>query len=118
MIILRPFEQERFRRLVELARDRFDANLPQAEASVMMYSAAAYPLPEPPATEPRPPVRTDFLRWLMTDSEAAKFIDPKGIRLGRSPFLLHSIYKVARSRTPCISFGAPSKRNYICSLPI
>jgi sRNA-binding regulator protein Hfq len=81
VIILRPFEQERFRRLVELARDRFDTNLTQAEVSVMMYSAAAYPLPEPPPTEERPPVRPDFLRWLMTDSEAAKFTDPKGVRL-------------------------------------
>jgi sRNA-binding regulator protein Hfq len=81
VIILRPFEQERFRRLVELARDRFDTNLTQAEASVMMYSAAAYPLPEPPTTEPRPPIRPDFLRWFMTDGEAAKSIDPKGIRL-------------------------------------
>ena len=81
IIKLRPFEQERFNRLVELARNRFDFALDQAEARVLMHSAAAYPLPVPSETEPRPPVRPDFLRWLMTDPEAAKFIDPKGIRI-------------------------------------
>jgi hypothetical protein len=32
MIMLRPFEQERFDRLVELARSRFDTVLTQPEA--------------------------------------------------------------------------------------
>jgi len=81
MIALRPFEKERFDRLVELAGNRFDAALNRAEASVLMHSAAAYNLPEPSGTEPRPAVRPEFLRWLMTDSEAAKFIDPKGVRI-------------------------------------
>jgi hypothetical protein len=81
MIMLRPFERERFNCLVELARNRFDCALDQAEARVLMHSAAAYPLPVPSEAEPRPPVQPDFLRWLMTDSEAAKFIDPKGIRV-------------------------------------
>ena len=81
MIALRPFEQERFDRLGELARNRFDAALTQPEARVLMHSAAAYNLPEPSGTEPRPAVRPEFLRWLMTDSDAAKFIDPKGIRI-------------------------------------
>jgi len=81
MIRLRPFEQERFDRLVELAQNRFDAGLTQPETRVLLHSAAAYPLPEPSGTEPRPSVRPEFLRWLMTDSEAAKFIDPKGIRI-------------------------------------
>lgn len=82
IIKLRPFEQERFDCLVELARNRFDFALDQAEARVLMHSAAAYPLPVPSEAEPRPPVRPDFLRWLMTEPEAAKFIDPKGIRIG------------------------------------
>lgn len=81
MIMLRPFEQERFNRLVEFAQSRFDAALTQPEARVLMHSAAAYYLPEPPETEPRPPVRPELLRWLMTDSDAVKFIDPKGIRI-------------------------------------
>ena len=81
MITLRPFEQDRLNRLVELARNRFDAALTQVEAHVLMHSAAAYALPEPLAAEPRPPVRPEFLRWLMTDPDAAKFIDPKGIRI-------------------------------------
>lgn len=81
MTTLRPFEQERFNRLVELARNRFDAELTQSEARVLMHSAAAYHLPEPPQAEPRPSVRSELLRWLMTDSEAANFNDPKGIRI-------------------------------------
>jgi hypothetical protein len=81
MIALRPFEQERFNRLVELAQTRFDTALTQPEARVLMHSAAAYYLPEPSQTEPKSSVRPEFLRWLMTDAEAAKFIDPKGIRI-------------------------------------
>jgi sRNA-binding regulator protein Hfq len=81
MIMLRPFEQERLNRLVELAQIHFDAVLTQSEAHVLMHSAAAYALPEPSAAEPRPPVRPEFLRWLMTDPGAARFIDPKGIRV-------------------------------------
>jgi len=81
IIKMRPFEQERFNCLVELARNRFDFALDQVEARVLMHSAAAYPLPVPSDAEPRPPVQPDFLRWLLTDPDAAKFIDPKGIRI-------------------------------------
>lgn len=81
MIMLRLFEQERFNRLVELARSHFDTELTQPEARVLMHSATAYFLPTPSEVEPRPPVRSDFLRWLLTDPDAAKFIDPKGIRI-------------------------------------
>jgi hypothetical protein len=81
IVTLRPFEQDRFNRLVELAQNRLDASLTQPEARVLMHSAAAYYLPEPSEMEPRPPVRPELLRWLMTDSEAGKFIDPKGIRI-------------------------------------
>ena len=81
MIMLRPFEQERFHQLVELARNRFDAVLTQPEARVLIHSAAAYSLGTPSAQEPRPPVRAEFLRWLMTDVDAANFIDPIGIRI-------------------------------------
>jgi hypothetical protein len=55
--------------------------LTQPEANVLMHSAAAYELPKPSEEEPRPPVRSAFLRWLMTDPDATKFIDPKGIRI-------------------------------------
>lgn len=81
MIALRPFEEDRFNRLVELARTRFDAALTQPEARVLMHSATAYDLLGPSEEQPLPSVRPAFLRWLMTDSEAAKFIDPKGIRI-------------------------------------
>ena len=52
MITLRPFEQERFDRLVELAQNRFDTALTQPEARVLMHSAAAYFLPTPPEVNP------------------------------------------------------------------
>ncbi|MGB6134315.1 MAG: hypothetical protein WBG54_21245 [Acidobacteriaceae bacterium] len=81
MFAIRPFEQERFNLLVALARCRFDPGLTQAEARVLMHSATAYALPSPSNSEPRPSVRPDFLRWLMTDPDAAKFIDPKGVRI-------------------------------------
>ena len=42
MIMLRPFEQEHFDRLVELARNRFDTALTQPETQVLMHSAAGY----------------------------------------------------------------------------
>jgi len=80
-ITLRPFEQGRFDRLVDLARTRFDAGITQPEARILMHSAAAYFLPEPSETESHPEVRSEFLRWLMTDAEAARFIDPKGVRI-------------------------------------
>ena len=78
---LRPFEQGRFDSLVKLARTRFDVEITQPEARILMHSAAAYFLPEPSETESRPNVRPEFLRWLITDAEAAKFIDPKGVRI-------------------------------------
>lgn len=81
MITPRPFEMERFKHLVDLAQNRFDAELTQPEARVLMHSSAAYPLPEPSEDEARPAVRPELLRWLMTDPDAAKFIDPKGIRI-------------------------------------
>jgi hypothetical protein len=80
-ITLRPFEQSRYEHLVELARTHFDAQLAQPEARILMHSAAAYFLPEPSETESRPNVRPEFLRWLLTDAEAARFIDPKGVRI-------------------------------------
>jgi hypothetical protein len=79
MITPRPFEQERFNRLVELAQKRFDAALTQPEARVLMHSAAAYHSLNHRERNPLPPVRPELLRWLMTDSDAAKFIDPPGI---------------------------------------
>jgi hypothetical protein len=35
-------------------------------------------LPQPDA--PRPTIRSEFVRWLATDPEAATYIDPKGLR--------------------------------------
>ena len=46
-----------------------------------MHSSVGYPLPKPSETEPLLAVGSEFLRWLMTDPEVAKLIDPKGIRI-------------------------------------
>ena len=77
---LHPFEQDRFNNLVDHARTRFD-EITDPEARILMHSATAYDLPEPAEEERRPNVRSEFLRWLMTDGQAGKFIDPKGIRI-------------------------------------
>ncbi len=81
MVQMRPFEEERLKKLLELARAQFDPNITEAEARVLVHSAAGYPLPTPPATGPHFSVRSEFLRWLLTDTEAAKHVDSKGVRI-------------------------------------
>jgi hypothetical protein len=81
MVELRPFEEDRYKRLLELAQGRFDSVITEPEARVLVHSVAGYPLPTPPDAEPRLPVRSEFIRWLLTDLEAAKYVDPKGIRI-------------------------------------
>ncbi len=81
MVELRPFEEDRYKRLLELAQGRFDSVITDPEARVLVHSVAGYPLPTPSDAEPRLPVRSEFLRWLLTDLEAAQYVDPKGIRI-------------------------------------
>lgn len=81
VVDMRPFEEERFKRLLELAQSQFDQNITEPEAQVLVHSAAGYPLPTPYGTDPRLRVRAEFLRWLLTDLEAAKHIDSKGVRI-------------------------------------
>src|SRR3984885_8232056 len=81
MVDMRPFEEERFKSLLELARGKFDQSITDPETQVLVHSAAGYPLPPPSDTAPRLPVRSEFLRWLLTDAEAAQNVDPKGVRI-------------------------------------
>lgn len=81
VVEMRPFEEERFKRLLELAQSQFDQSITEPEVQVLVHSAAGYPLPIPSETDPRLPVRSEFLRWLLTDAEAAKHVDPKGVRI-------------------------------------
>jgi cytoskeletal protein CcmA (bactofilin family) len=74
-------DQTRFDKLLQLAHDRFDPNLPPAEEKVLHDSASSEDLPEPDEKAPRPEIRPEFLRWLATDPDAAPHIDPKGLRV-------------------------------------
>lgn len=68
-------------KLIELARERYKAELSAAEEKILRDSASSETLPEPEKDAPRPEVSAEFLRWLATDLEAAEQIDPKGIRV-------------------------------------
>jgi hypothetical protein len=81
VVQMRPFEEAHFKKLLELARAQFDPNITEPEAQVLVHSSAGYPLPTPPAAGPHLPIRAEFLRWLLTDTEAAKHVDPKGVRV-------------------------------------
>jgi hypothetical protein len=70
----------RINRLTDLAHLHFDINLTRAETKVLTDSAGSIDPIEPALNSPRPDVRPEFIRWLATDHEAAKHIDPKGLR--------------------------------------
>jgi hypothetical protein len=71
----------REKKLIELAKTRFDPNLTPAERKVLHDSASSEDLPEPDEKATQPEVSAAFLRWLATDPEAAFHIDPKGLRV-------------------------------------
>ncbi|MGD0098451.1 MAG: hypothetical protein ABSB60_18360 [Terracidiphilus sp.] len=68
-------------KLTELAKSHFDANPTPAELQVLHTSATSEDLPDPDINDPRPDIRSAFVRWLATDPEALAQIDPKGIRV-------------------------------------
>ncbi len=74
-------DQIREKKLIELAKTRFDPNLKPAELKVLHDSASSKELPEPDEDALRPDISPDFIRWLATDQEAAPHIDPKGLRV-------------------------------------
>jgi cytoskeletal protein CcmA (bactofilin family) len=71
----------REKKLIELAKTRFDPDLKPAELKVLHDSASSEEVPWPAEKAPRPVVRSEFLRWLAIDSETAPHIDPKGLRV-------------------------------------
>src|SRR5580698_2497428 len=73
--------QDRAVSLTAIARQQFDPDLLPAELQVLQYSASSEPPIVPAGPEPRPPVRSDFLRWLCTAQAAAGLVDPQGIRI-------------------------------------
>jgi hypothetical protein len=71
----------RAQKLIELAHQRFSENLNEAEQRVLHDSARSS---SPVITEDNcglPPIRAKFVRWMIGDEEAHKFIDPRGIRI-------------------------------------
>ena len=77
MILL---DKARTAQLLQLAHERFDPTLPEAEAKVLRDSASSLDLPES-STDAQPlPIRPEFVRWLATDPTVAPHIDSKGLR--------------------------------------
>ena len=73
-------DQIREEKLVDLAKAYFDPPLTGAEEKVLRDSASSLEPDMPTVNSPRPTIRSDFVRWLATDPEAASHIDPKGLR--------------------------------------
>ncbi|MDT8069202.1 MAG: hypothetical protein ROO76_13635 [Terriglobia bacterium] len=71
-----PIERVRIEALSKLAVERVGA-ITDAEEKVLQASAARHRNPQ--KSERRPEVRSEFLRWLITDRDAANYIDPLGI---------------------------------------
>lgn len=65
-------------KLIKLACGRFDSDLADAELKILRDSASSIAPSVPSESGPRPEVRAEFIRWLVTDQEASALIDPKG----------------------------------------
>jgi len=70
----------REQKLIDLAKACFDPLPTEAEEKVLRDSASSLDPDMPAASSPRPTIRSDFVRWLATNPEAATHIDPKGLR--------------------------------------
>jgi hypothetical protein len=73
-------DQIREEKLINLAKACFDPPPTEAEEKVLRDSASSLDPDMPDANSSRPTIRSDFVRWLATDPEAATHIDPKGLR--------------------------------------
>jgi hypothetical protein len=74
-------DEMRARKLEELARAKFDPEISEAESNILRDSASSLDVDDPGEDAARPVVRAEFLRWLVTDAEAVKWLDPKGLRV-------------------------------------
>src|ERR1022692_3246923 len=71
----------RAQKLIELAHQRFSDHLNEAEERVLKDSASsAFPAIADDNCR-LSPVRAKFIRWIIGDEEARRFIDPRGIRI-------------------------------------
>jgi hypothetical protein len=68
-------------KLVQLACANFDSGTTEAEFEVLRVSASVVDPELPKEGSERAEIRPEFLRWLLTDPEAAPCIAPKGIRV-------------------------------------
>src|ERR1035437_9496715 len=73
-------DKNREEKLIDLAKACFDPPPTGAEEKVLRDSASSLDPDMPAANSPQPTIRSDFVRWLATDPEAATHIDPKGLR--------------------------------------
>ncbi|MGA7220204.1 MAG: hypothetical protein WBX38_17945 [Candidatus Sulfotelmatobacter sp.] len=71
----------RAQKLIELAHQRFSDHLQEAEERVLKDSASSKFPVIADANSAHPPVRAQFIRWVISDEEARKYIDPRGIRM-------------------------------------
>lgn len=74
-------EKIREEKLIQLAHERFDTDLSEAELKVLRDSASPLSPRLAGKDAPRPKIRSGFVRWLATDPEAASHIDPQGLRV-------------------------------------
>ena len=77
MIVL---DANRAASLIELAQKRFDPDLPESELKILRDSASSAPPAWPDQAVPQAEIRPEFVRWLVTDAEAAACIDANGFR--------------------------------------
>jgi hypothetical protein len=71
----------RAQKLIELAHQRFSDDLNEAEERILRDSGSStFPAIAEDTCE-LPFVRASFIRWIVGDEEARKFIDPRGIRI-------------------------------------
>lgn len=68
-------DEMRAQKLKELARGKFKPEISEAEIKVLQDSASSLDVDDPGEDVARPEVRADFLRWLVTDAEAVKWLD-------------------------------------------
>jgi hypothetical protein len=71
----------RAQKLIELAHQRFSDHLHDAEERVLRDSASSTFPAIADDNGGLPLVRAKFIRWLVGDEEARRFIDPRGIRI-------------------------------------
>jgi hypothetical protein len=71
----------RAQELIDLAHQHFSDGLFEAEKKVLSDSAGSGFPDGPGEGSNQPLVRAQFLRWLMSDDSARRYIDPRGIRV-------------------------------------